>query len=179
MRNQSDILDSLLVVEYQNGNKKALALLVKRWHSKFCHLAYGYTRNFSDAQDVVQDSWQTIIKKIKQIRDPNAFKSWASRIVVRKAIDRVRGNKFDSLENREIATEREEEPEPSDEGMRIKRVQRAIRNLPEKQQEVVRLFYSEAFSLDEIADILKISRGTVKSRLYYAREALKQILKTD
>ncbi|NNK74049.1 MAG: RNA polymerase sigma factor, partial [Flavobacteriaceae bacterium] len=55
MRKKSDILDGLLVIDFRNGNKKAMALLVKRWHSKFCRQAFWYTQNMDDAKDIVQD----------------------------------------------------------------------------------------------------------------------------
>lgn len=53
-----------------------------------------------------------------------------------------------------------------------------IRLLPIEQQEVIKLFYTEEYSLKEIAEILRIKHGTVKSRLFHAREKLKTILKT-
>ena len=53
----------------------------------------------------------------------------------------------------------------------------AIKNLPQNQQIILRLFYLEECSINEISSILKISKGTVKSRLFYAREKLKSIFK--
>lgn len=177
MRKQSDILDGFLVIDFQNGNKKALALLVKRWHDKFCYQAFGYTRNIADAQDIVQDSWQVIMAKIDQLRDPNSFKSWAMRIVVRKSIDWVRNNKTNSGHTKELIQEGQAEPDQESYRLNIEKIKAAIYDLPEKQQQVLQLFYIQEYSLAEIASILEVSSGTVKSRLFYAREQLKQILK--
>jgi RNA polymerase sigma factor (sigma-70 family) len=60
---------------------------------------------------------------------------------------------------------------------RVPLVQKAILSLPANQQVVLRLFYTEGYSLNEISDILEIAVGTVKSRLFHGREKLKTILK--
>ncbi|MBT8254621.1 MAG: sigma-70 family RNA polymerase sigma factor [Flavobacteriaceae bacterium] len=178
MRKKSDILDGLLVIDFRNGNKKAMALLVKRWHSKFCRQAFWYTQNMDDAKDIVQDCWQLIFRKINQLDDPNAFKSWAMRIVVRKAIDWTRKQKRRPIS---ISNFKQKEQEQIEEGGSredlLRRLNEAIKNLPENQGAVLHLFYIQEYNLKEIAEILDISKGTVKSRLYYAREHLKQLLK--
>lgn len=174
--NQLD--DSWLVEKYQSGQKSALALLVKRWHIKFCKQAYWYTRDYDSAKDIAQDSWARVIEKIDDLKDTKKFRSWALSIVTNKSIDWIRAkdrfkmvNKFSEplsyLENNEI-------PDNSES---INEVILAIRKLPENQQIVLKLFYLETNSLNQISKLLKVSKGTVKSRLFYAREKLKLIIK--
>ena len=178
MQKQSDILDGYLVIEFRNGNKRALALLVRRWHDKFCYQAYGYTKNIADAQDIVQDSWQVIINKMGQLKDPNAFKSWAMRIVVRKSIDWVRRKRILPMKSdTEMPDSEASIVENDSRPAMIARLKVGIEQLPEKQKQVLKLFYLQEYNLDEIASILGLSKGTVKSRLFYAREKLKEILK--
>jgi len=178
MQKPSDILDSFLVLDYQAGNKKSLALLVKRWHPKFCRQAFWYTKDTDEAQDIAQDSWRIIINKIGNLQDANAFKSWALSIVTRKAIDWTRKQKRKKERDRLYAvTNKSYETVENGKEDQIKDVMRMINDLPEQQQIVLRLFYLESSSLDEISKILNISKGTVKSRLFYAREQLKKTLK--
>lgn len=175
--NPNKIFDALLVLQYQSGDKKALGLLVKRHHTKLCRHSYWYTHDLDAAKDIVQDSWSIIITKLGSIRDPNAFGSWAMRIVTRKSLDFLSRNKNDreklaGYRNTPYDLDPEEDRESD-----LIRLENAIKLLPNDQQVVLRLFYTEEYSLKEISTILEISIGTVKSRLFHAREKLKAILK--
>ncbi|MDH3697480.1 MAG: RNA polymerase sigma factor [Flavobacteriaceae bacterium] len=175
MENTGKIFDGYLVLEYRSGNSKALSLLVSRYHLQFCKHAYWYTRNMDSAKDIAQDSWSTIITKISELRDPNKFKSWALRIVTRNSLDhlkRARKNKEAEASNSLPSPELERD----DPKNKLKKLYGAISGLPLEQQVVLRLFYLENLSLKEVGEVLQISTGTVKSRLYYAREKLKLIL---
>jgi len=178
MKSTDKIFDGLLVLQCQSGNKKALSLLVKRHHQRLCAHSYRYTKDAEAAKDVVQESWSTIIKKLGSLKNPNSFGSWAMRIVTRKSLDflnqyRQNRERLKSFQHSSAITEELEEREKT-----IKRLQEAMRSLPKDQQIVLGLFYRENYSLKEISNILEISTGTVKSRLYHAREKLKSILNT-
>ncbi|MGI9550596.1 MAG: RNA polymerase sigma factor [Aurantibacter sp.] len=171
------VFDSFLVLQYQSGNKKALELLVNRHHKKLCRHAYWYIHDFDTAKDIVQDCWGTIINKLHGLRDPNSFGSWAMRIVTRKSLDFLSrdSKKRENLKQYSpISDQYDIEGNRTAEKQALKK---AIDILPQDQQVVLRLFYTEDYSLKEIAAILDISVGTVKSRLFHAREKLKTILK--
>ncbi len=177
--NRSDkILDALLVLNYQNGHKKSLAILVKRWHGKFCKHTYYYTMDIDIAKDIAQESWKIIIKKINRLEDPNKFGSWALSIVNRKAIDWLRMRKREAIKLKDYFNSEYEERELIDQDMdEIQKLKRAILLLPEGQRLVLNLFYTESYTILEIGEILGLSKGTIKSRLFYAREKLKLIIK--
>ena len=170
------IFDGLLVLQYQAGNKNALGQLVNRHHKKLCAHSYWYTKDIDVSKDIVQDCWGIIINKVGNLREPNSFGSWAMRIVTRRSLDYL--NKHSKLlkkwktvtlvDSNETDGCNEEE---------VQRVRNAIGRLPKEQQIVLRLFYTQEYSLKEISGILEISVGTVKSRLFHAREKLKRILK--
>lgn len=175
--NPNKIFDALLVLQYQSGDKRALGLLVKRHHGKLCRHSYWYTHDLDASKDIVQDSWSIIITKLASIRDPNAFGSWAMRIVTRKSLDFLSRDKNDreklmGYRNTQYNLDVEEDRESD-----LIQLEKAIKLLPNDQQVVLRLFYTEDYSLNEISTILEISTGTVKSRLFHAREKLKTILK--
>jgi RNA polymerase sigma-70 factor (ECF subfamily) len=179
MTKTNEIFDALLVLECQAGSKKAMALLVNRWHPKLCKQAYWYTRDSEQAKDIAQDSWGIILKKIHFLRDPNRFGSWALKIVTRKAIDWLRNQKKERINlesNYDLPNPIIDRDDTLDDNP-ILRVRKAINALPNKQQIILNLFYSEEFSIKQIGEILEISTGTVKSRLFTAREKLKTIFK--
>ena len=180
MTQRSKIFDALLVLECQTGSKKAMTLLVKRWHAKLCKQAYWYTKDSDQAKDIAQDSWGVILKKIQFLKDPNSFGSWAIMITTRKSIDWLRKQKKErnNLEsNYELPHSTTIDDRTLDNDNVHVTVRNAIRELPERQQQVLNLFYLEEFSIQLISEILDISIGTVKSRLFTAREKLKTILK--
>ena len=170
--------DAALVVAYQSGNKLALATLVKRWHKHFCKKAFFIVKDADEAKDIAQDCWRTIISKLETINEPESFGGWSMRIVHTKSIDVLRKRQKDLNGKNDIKINSAEVDEPYDEKITLKKkLYGAILELPIDQQEVIRLFYLEELSLNEIAKLLEIKKGTVKSRLFYAREKLKIILK--
>lgn len=177
-KKQRDI-DQNLVLEYQSGNKKALAILVKRWHKLFCEKSFWIVKDADVAKDVAQESWNTIINKLSELKDSSAFGSWALRIVYNKSIDAVNANnkrikKVEDYKHSQV--ELVDNEENSSELIKSKLLE-TIKSLSIQQQQVIQLFYVQNYSLKQISKLLNISVGTVKSRLFHAREKLKQILK--
>lgn len=177
MKKDSQI-DTELILDYQSGNKKALAELVKRWHLIFCQNSYWIVKDASLSKDIAQDSWQTIMVKLPTLQKPSSFKSWAFRIVYTKSIDALRRQQLNRINENEYKKENVLVIDDADDLSDLKRnLLHSIKRLPEPQQVVLRLFYTEGYSLKEISTLLQISIGTTKSRLFHAREKLKLILK--
>jgi len=178
MNKKNKITDGLLVKQYQEGDTKALSILVKRWHRQFCNKAFWLVNDADLAKDIAQDTWKTIIGKLNQLNDPNYFGNWALRIVYTKSLDSVKANikKRSSLEKYSYTCQQENNTIAENNNINQKLL-KAIYELPEHQQTVIRLFYVQDYSLREISDVLGVSSGTVKSRLFHARERLKLILK--
>lgn len=180
MKKRTYISDAELVEAYQAGKANALSILVKRWHISFCNLAYWYVKDADVAKDIAQESWTIIMRKIKDLQEPTKFKSWSISIVNRRAIDWLRAQQsehrklykfYDEAPSRNIAVN------DSDRQELKSKLLTAILDLPEDQQTVIRLFYTQNYSLKEISELLSISVGTAKSRLFHAREKLKLIIK--
>ena len=129
------------------------------------------------SKDVVQDSWGIIINKLGNLRDANSFSSWAMRIVTRKSIDFLKQNSNKREKLRQYEYTNLEGTKNEEKNAQIIKLQQAIKSLPNDQQIVLRLFYTQEYALIEISNILDISVGTVKSRLFHAREKLRTILK--
>ena len=177
MGNTKKIFDSLLVLQYQSGNKKALSILVNRHHPKLCKHAFWYTHDMDISKDIVQDSWSIIMRKIDSLRDPNSFGSWALRIVTRKSLDYLNKTNRERDKLKSVGNYNSDDEPFDSRDSDLEKLRRAIRSLPIDQRQVLHLFYMEEYSLKEISSILDIATGTVKSRLFHAREKLKSILK--
>lgn len=171
-------IDSQLVEAYKAGDQLALNALVKRWHIRFCEKSYWIVKNAELSKDIAQETWQVIINKIDDLKDHGSFGSWALRIVCSKSFDALRSKNRERNRTHDIKQMQSLTETVNDENTDLKKaLLLAITNLSEHQQVVIRLFYTEAYSLKEISNILNISVGTAKSRLFYAREKLKLILK--
>lgn len=170
----------MLVQQFQSGRSNALAKLVKRWHKTFCEKAYWIVKDPDVAKDIAQDSWSIIINKINHLKTPESFGSWALRIVYTKSLDWIKTNK--KLQNTIVENQQTQDAfdveKDNNEPLKVALL-KTIKMLPDNQQIVIRLFYLQEYSLKEISSILNISQGTVKSRLFHAREKLKQILKSQ
>ncbi len=180
MEKTHKVFDSFLVLQCQSGNKKAMTLLVKRWHARLCKQAYWYTHDLEVSKDIAQDSWNKILLKIGSLKDPNSFGSRALTIVTRNAISWLRKQKK-KLEHQNAFQDQYDSVTMVDtigsnenEAVLLKN---AIKKLSNDQQIVLNLFYVEEYSIKQISEIVNVSLGTVKSRLFTAREKLKIILK--
>jgi len=174
-------IDIELVKAYQAGDQKAIARLVKRWHLIFCKKAHWMVNDANLSKDIAQESWQTIMDKLHTLQKPSSFKSWALRIVYSKSIDALRQQSKKRMQETDLGTSQVAiNDEYKEENAELKEaLLKAIKCLPEQQQSVIRLFYTEAYSLKEISTLLNISVGTTKSRLFHAREKLKKTLKAQ
>ncbi len=180
MKKEQAPTDGFLIQQYRKGNTAVLQILVKRYHKVFCEKAYWVTRDKELAKDIAQESWITIIDKMDRLRNADLFKNWAFRIVYTKAIDNIK-HKNKALKDLAVFGITElDNPSSNEENQDIQiKLLKAIRELPKEKQDIIRLFYVEAYSINEISAFLKIPVGTVKSRLFKAREKLKLILKTS
>jgi RNA polymerase sigma-70 factor (ECF subfamily) len=141
-------------------------------------VAYGVLRNREDAEDVTQESFAKAYKSFSSLRDREQFRSWIVRITWRMALDFQR--------SRKRRTRREEihmESTPTSiagpdvvEKERADRLWKAIDALPEKMRIVIVLANIEEHDTHEIASMLEVPEGTVKSRLFHARRQLKELM---
>ncbi len=176
-RTHEDIQDELLVLQCQEGDSEALKTLIARWQPRFARLAWRLTSEREAARDIVQDAWLAIVRGLSRLDDPARFRPWAYRIVRNKCADwtRRRVTRRSAMEQlREHATHSvsDDEPDSGD----IGRLRDAMARLSDEQRMILSLHYSEEMSIVEIAAVLGVPVGTVKSRLFHARNRLKEAL---
>jgi RNA polymerase sigma-70 factor (ECF subfamily) len=180
MKKKQAASDNFLISQYLEGNTDVLPILVKRYHKVFCEKAYWVTKDKELSKDIAQESWIVIINNLHKLKRLDRFKNWAFRIVYTKAIDGVKRKNKESAQLRTVIINETNVPSVEIDRNRIQvALLKAICKLPKGKQDIIRLFYTEEYSINEISTFLNIPIGTVKSRLFKAREKLKIILKNN
>ena len=172
-------LDGYLIALVQGGSREAFDRLARRWTPKLVRYATSVQGRPELARDIVQETWVAVVRGMKRLDDPSRFPAWIYSIAHRKCIDGIRLNQrqrrlIESVGHEaDVASASDQgRPDPGDQSD----LATAISRLSQEQREVVHLFYGEDLSIDDIASILTVPAGTVKSRLHHARETLKNHL---
>jgi RNA polymerase sigma-70 factor (ECF subfamily) len=145
-------------------------------------VARGVLRNTADAEDVAQEALLRAYRKFDRLRDRNRFRAWLARITFRLALDRLRSGKRRELRDT-LWSQPEHQPRAATaEDLAASsefqaHLDDALAELPEKLRLVLLLAAMEGHTIDEIASMLGISTGTVKSRIFYARRQLAEKLR--
>jgi len=165
--------EDLLVIAAQDGNHKAFEILVLRYQKPLVRFAYKISNDRDLACDAVQDSWIKSTKNLRQLKDPRAFKSWIYRLVKWRVTDLLRVQvknkaRFDNEINDNLVVENQVSSDSQND------LSMAVNRLPAKEKQMIHLFYLDEMTIAEVAIILEIPAGTVKSRLNRARKLLQQ-----
>lgn len=177
--NSQRALDEYLVSLSQAGSSEALDGLARRWTPRLLRYAtrvLGGSDSAEVARDVVQETWIGAIRGLRGLRDPAQFPAWIYGIATRKCADAIRANTRRRRLGTQAAADESSRPVGNPTSEQQIDLATAIRGLPPIHRAVVHLFYREELSVEEIASILGIPAGTVKSRLHHARDALKRQL---
>jgi RNA polymerase sigma-70 factor (ECF subfamily) len=164
-------LDADLEQEFEERLRESSSLAVR--------VAYSVLRQRQDAEEVAQEAFARAYRRFSQLRDRDSFRAWLVRMTWRLAIDRWRSDRRRTA--REQSASRDK-PDPTAEGIaaaseRADRLWRAIEDLPEKLREVIVLSAIQGYDVREVALLLGLPAGTVKSRLFLARKGLAQRLR--
>ena len=194
-RSEASLGDLELVERLRGADSSALELLMERYSPRIYRVAFGITRNHAEAEEVVQDVFLTLFRKIDTFEGRAAIGTWLYRVAANAALIKRRGKRVElevSLEDylpafrddghREgdrswVLADWSQTPESellAGEAREI--LERAIEQLPEHYRALLVLRDVEELSNEEVAEILGESLSSVKSRLHRARMALREIL---
>ncbi len=171
--------DELLVIRCQLGEPEAFDALVLRWHTPLSRYIKGLLPSDSLADDVTQEVWLGILRGIPRLREPAALVPWIFGIARRTVMSRLRNKYASSAEIQVESLDTLEGPDigdAADDAFDWSRVEQQLSRLQVIDREVLVLFYLKEMSLLEIAAVLHIPAGTVKSRLHRARTQLRALL---
>ena len=166
--------DERIVLRCQLGERAAFDDLIRRWAAPVAAYARRVSQDEDAAADLAQDIWLRAFRGIDRLREPRRFRSWLFGIAHRAFADALRRRyatpAFVSDEIEDVADDGAGDHEDMD------RMELGLAKLPPVEREVLTLFYLQELALEEIADVLAIPAGTVKSRLHRARRLLRQEL---
>ena len=176
-KSRDQIYNELLVIKSQQGDKDAFNELVGRWQKRLWNYAYRVTGSESAAWDIVQETWHGIIKGIKKLDDVAVFPRWSFRIVNNKCADWLRKQQYQHrLNNELIKNSKNESGDKQNRDDKPEVLTKAIAKLSPESRALLTLRYKEGFDIEQIAEIIGIPEGTVKSRLHRTLNQLREIV---
>ncbi len=184
---ESEPSESQLIEEARSGSHGAFERLVRRYSERAFRAAYRVLRDKEASEDVVQEAFLKAYRGLRRFECRSGFYTWLYRIVVNLALDRRRRDRGITTEWEDRALEdvdaratlpQAEDPELASRRRELRQlVARGIEGLPDGQREVLLLREVDGLSYEEIAASMRISKGTVMSRLHYARRKMVAFLK--
>lgn len=178
-----------LIARFQRGQPRVFEALYDRYKDYVYRVAFFVTRNREEAEDAVQETFLDVLKALPNydVDGPARFETWLYRVTLNRTRMRMRRKQLPSEEWDDVEEQLERLPSPSSERPesvfldqeRAGHLWRAVDQLPEEHRAVIVLRYQQDLAYSEIADVLGVREGTVKSRLYNAHRKLQQILKRD
>ena len=174
--------ENRLVEQSKQGDEEAFGVLVKKYKTKVFNLAYSFTKDRETADDLAQEVFIKVYYALEKFKFKSGFGTWLYRIAVNHLKDHLRKHAKErhislealgrepSLSEDEIK-KKEKAQEAAD---RKKLLYESLQSLPEKYQVILSLRDIQGHSYEEIAGILRLSPGTVDSRLHRARKMLRK-----
>jgi RNA polymerase sigma-70 factor (ECF subfamily) len=179
--------DAELVERLKKGDTRALEELYQRHREPAYGIAYRLVGSREDALDVVQESFIHVLRGIQTFRGQSSFRTWLYRIVTHASLDYRRWRSLRATES--LDSEGAIEPidasgqrSPADTAADrdlAAAIDKALANVSEKNRAALVLFAIEGMSYKEIGDVLGISVGTVMSRIFNARQRLRELLASE
>ncbi len=181
--------ESKLVSLLKKREEEAFSVLIRRYQEKIFGIAYGITLDREESLDIVQDAFLKVFEKIHTFREESRLSTWIYRITVNLCLNWKRRWKrrfrwhHESIEGEETSKKADiakdgQHPDTLYEKKELEQIfWQSLKELPESARAVFVLREVEGLSYDKIAETLKIGKGTVSSRLFYARKKLKSSLR--
>ncbi len=183
--NIRSLSDEELVKQAQDGIVSGFEALVRRYHPRCMRLALGILNNREEAEEAVQDAFIRVHANIDSFRGDAKFSTWLYKILYNLCYTRLRKKK--TFVDISVVEDRYEDRLLNSAGCAadmkiledkdiIEKVAEALLELSERYKTVMHLYYIEDFTVEKIARIMKISRNSVKVRLYRGRALLRDIV---
>ena len=166
-----------LIHKCKKGDRAAQEALYRRYNSILFGICLKYSRNKTEAEDNLHDSFMTIFEKIGQFKFKGSFEGWIKRITVNTVLQKYRKETYMSVVSENIGEEADE-PYAFD-GIGLQTLLQHIQELPNKYRLTFNLYVLDGYSHKEISDLLGTSQGTSKSNLARARKILKEKIKKE
>jgi RNA polymerase sigma-70 factor (ECF subfamily) len=183
------VSDLELIEKFGNGDEKAFEQLIIRYERKIYSICIYFLKNREDAEDAAQETILKLYRKVGSFRKESAFSTWMNYVASNTCRDYLRKRKRNQVlyldedirtDESSISRELPSEEDTPEERMEKKELgvlmQEALFKLKDDHKEILLMREYQELSYEEISEILEISVGTVKSRIYRARQDLKGLL---
>lgn len=170
-----------LVTRCQQGDSLALRRLLEMWQGRFFAYSRYRLQEKEAAQDALQEALLAICRNLHKLSDPASFPRWSYTILERRCVDWQRKR----VRERQVFADQDiGDPDSTLSGTFASTdahldSARLLEQLNPELKALVRLYYLEEFSIADIAEVMQLPPGTVKSRLFYARKQMQQLLETS
>lgn len=168
------LLDRILILRYQTGDVAALEELVDRYYAPLRYFVRRLLGGAECADDILQEVWLTVLRNLRRLRNPEAFSVWLYRIARHKVYDELRKQQAVATFNDETVPADAVENESGFSAEDAARIHECLQRLTPEHREVLVLRFLEQMPYEDIAQVVGCSLGTVKSRIYYAKQALRR-----
>jgi RNA polymerase sigma-70 factor, ECF subfamily len=183
--NRQDGDEAELIERARKGDTGAFGILVDRYQRRVVGVAMAVVHSQEDALELAQESFVRAFENLNKFESRSSFSTWLYRITANIAIDfRRRERRHPTMRGEEAETEIQKLPsnvgdsfKEAQRGEMSRRIKDALDQLTPEHRAAILLREVEGLSYDEISDVLQCPRGTVMSRLHYARNHLREILK--
>jgi RNA polymerase sigma-70 factor, ECF subfamily len=169
--------DGDLVAQTLQGNPDGFATLVERYDRAVYHLAYRTMHDVEEARDVAQEAFFKAYRSLHTFKQGAKFSTWIFAITYHGCCDRL--NRRKRYSNEELPERADSTPGPEAQAIALdeaSRLRAAIDQLPEKYRTVITLYHLQGKQYEEIAQVLDLPMGTVKTHLFRAKEHLRKLL---
>lgn len=177
-RNTEQVASEWLVINIQLGDERAKDTLFSLWYPKLLRYAKNQLQDRELAAEAVQNTLLIASRKLHSLRDATVFPAWVYKILQAQGIDLIRGRQRATRAQKTLEIHNDDQHESESSEFEID-FARALSGLEVDLYQTVHLHYLEGFNQSETARILDIPEGTVKSRLFTARNQLKQFLRGE
>jgi RNA polymerase sigma-70 factor (ECF subfamily) len=168
---------ALLVVRYQRGDRAAFEQIVRMWERSLFYYLRRLAPTEADAWELLQETWLKLFRSLGALRDPKALPAFLYTIARNAALARLRKQGVSTTGCQEFEVHDESAGNDIRAFDNAEAVHHALDQVPLLQREALTLYFLEDLSLDEMARLLDVPIGTVKSRLHYGKSALQKILR--
>lgn len=179
-RDKEAVRLELLALRCRRGDARAFEELVREWEGRLFYYVRRLVATEEDAWDVLQQTWIRVYRGVGSLQQPERLPVWLYQVARCAAISHRRGRRLADAHEEQF----DDPPDPAgDDDLdlldRCEQVHVGLGRLSPPHREVLTLFFLEDLSLEQIAEVLEIPPGTAKSRLHYARRALREVLERE
>jgi RNA polymerase sigma factor (sigma-70 family) len=177
-QDRRDLERELLVLRCQRGEREAFDELIRAWERRLFFYVRRLVANEEDAWQVLQDVWLQVVRGVHALRDPQRLPVWLYAVARNNAMShhrRAYARDFPPVARTSAATV----PDDQAQSDLADFVHHGLARLAEGDREVLTLFFLRDLSVNEVAEVLGVPPGTVKSRLHKAKKSLRAVLERE